>query len=203
MDCYLTQTAAWLPGDAVENDQIDRYLGTIASEELVRDTVLAMNGIKRRHYAQNEHQEATEDIYSMATRAAELCLRKSPDIRISYLTAGTTFAPLTAPGIASIIHDRLSERGHLKHSIEISSHSGICSSSATALVSAIRAVRAGEHAAVLSIGAEHPSDKLKSTVLHPPDDRDEHENIQHSQWFMSVFLRFMLSDGAGAFLLQN
>jgi len=44
---------------------------------------------------------------------------------------------------------------------------------------------------------------LKARVIRPVDDRAQHNNLRNSRWFMSVFLRFMLSDGAGAFLLQD
>lgn len=44
---------------------------------------------------------------------------------------------------------------------------------------------------------------IKSSAIKPVDDRGEHENIRTSRWFMSIFLRFMLSDGAGAMLLED
>ncbi len=53
------------------------------------------------------------------------------------------------------------------------------------------------------MGAEHASEVLKSTAIQPVDDRAEHGNIRNSRWYMSVFLRFMLSDGAGVCLLQD
>jgi|TARA_B110000037_G_scaffold33898_2_gene41015 3-oxoacyl-[acyl-carrier-protein] synthase-3 len=41
-------------------------------------------------------------------------------------------------------------------------------------------------------------------VIVPPENRAEHtESLTKSKWFMSVFLRSMLSDGAGAFLLED
>ena len=71
------------------------------------------------------------------------------------------------------------------------------------MVAAIRAVAAGEHSAAICVGAEHASEVLKASVIQPIDDRTQHADIRQSQWFMSVFLRFMLSDGAGAFLLRD
>ena len=87
--------------------------------------------------------------------------------------------------------------------MEISSHGGICSSAAAALVGAVRAIRSGEHQTALAIGTEHASEVLKSSVIRPIDDRSEHTELRYSKWFMSVFLRFMLSDGAGVFLLES
>lgn len=54
------------------------------------------------------------------------------------------------------------------------------------------------------MGTEHASEILKSSAIRPPQDTEMmRQDLQQSEWFMSVFLRFMLSDGAGACLLQN
>lgn len=108
------------------------------------------------------------------------------------------------PGIASLLHDRLAAKGLVTGGVEISSSSGICSSSAQALVHTARAIRCGDHASALCVGAEQPSAILKSSFIEPPDDRHLHpDNLSGSKWFMSMFLRSMLSDGAGAFLLED
>lgn len=204
MPCYLTSTGIFLPGASVGNDQIGDYLGSLEGEADVAKSVLAMNGIVGRHYAQDHRQRPTHDVYALATEAAKACLAEgTPAAPISFLSAGTTFAPLAGPGIASIVHHRLQDAGLIAHPLEISSHGGICTASAAALVNAIRSVHAGEHAAALCIGAEHSSEVLKSSAIRPIDDRAEHDDLRKSQWFMSVFLRFMLSDGAGAFLLES
>ncbi len=204
MPCYVTQTASYLPGPARGNDEIEHYLGSLDGEAEVRQRVLAMNGITSRHYAQDRDQRPTEDVYEMGRRAVAACLESAaPDVPVTHIAAGTTFAPLAAPGYASILHGRLGETGMVTRPTEIASHAGICSSAAAALVNAVRTIERGEHRASLVVGAEHASEVLKSSSIRPVDDRAEHENVRNSRWFMSVFLRFMLSDGAGAFLLQD
>jgi 3-oxoacyl-[acyl-carrier-protein] synthase-3 len=204
MNCFLTATGAFLPGDPVDNDRITDFLGSLDGEAEVARSVLAMNGIVRRHYAQDERQSPTHDVYDLATRAARDCLAETvPAAPLTFLSAGTTYAPLAGPGIASLVHHRLQVAGLICQPVEISSHAGICTASAAALVAAVRAIHSGEHAAALSIGAEHASEVLKSSVIRPIDDRAEHTDLRDSQWFMAVFLRFMLSDGAGACLLES
>jgi 3-oxoacyl-[acyl-carrier-protein] synthase-3 len=71
-------------------------------------------------------------------------------------------------------------------------------------VNAARAVKSGDADAAICVGVEQSSVALKSKAFRPTYDipailRD----IKRSKWFMSVFLRFMLSDGAGAFLLEQ
>lgn len=208
MQCFITQTGSFLPGPAVSNDEIEQYLGSLAGEEEVKKTVLRMNGIVNRHYAQDRNQQPTHDVYQLACEAVENCLATrgshGPAAKpISMLTGGTTYAPLGGPGLCSLLHDQLCQKNLLDHPVEIGSHSGICTSAAAAMVSAMRAVDAGEHQSAICVGSEHPSSALKAEAIRPVDDRDQHTDLRRSQWFMSVFLRFMLSDGAGAFLLED
>lgn len=199
--CYLTRTGAYLPGPRIANDQIARYLGAIDDEKEIKDSVLRMNGIVGRHYAQDCNQQATDDVYGLGVKAVRAL--NDHTRHVTFLSVGTTYAPLSGPGIATMLHKRLKDEGDLNHPIEVSSHGGICTASAAAMVSAIRAVQTGEHDSAISVGCEHASEVLKSTAIDPIDDRDQHSNIRRSQWFMCMFLRFMLSDGSGAFLLQR
>jgi 3-oxoacyl-[acyl-carrier-protein] synthase-3 len=205
MNCFITQTGSFLPGSPVSNADIDLHLGTLEGESEVKKTVLRMNGITSRHYAQDIQQQPTFDVYQLACRAIQDCFAKRGDIAnpVSLLAAGTTYAPLGGPGLASILHAQLQDHQLLTQPVESLSHGGICTSAAAAMVSAIRSVASGEHDSAICVGAEHPSSALKASAIKPVDDRDQHSELRKSQWFMSVFLRFMLSDGAGAFLLES
>jgi len=205
MNCFITSTGSFLPGSPVSNDQIERHMGRLVGEEEVKHMMLRMNGIVSRHYAQDANQQPTHDVYELACEATRNCVAKRAEAAksISMLSSGTTYAPLSGPGLSSILHARLQAKELLSQSVEVSSHGGICTSSAAAMVSSIRAVAAGEHEAALCVGTEHPSRILKADAIQPIDDRDRSTDLRRSQWFMSVFLRFMLSDGAGAFLVER
>ncbi len=202
MKCYITRTGSFLPGEPVDNASLPLYLGDLEGEESIRKKILRMNGIKLRYYALDHAQNPTHDVYELAALAAERCLGAAK-IAISYLSAGSTNTPWVAPGISSHLHARLAQRGLVSGPVEINSNSGICTSSSQALINASRAVQSGDHRVALCVGVDQPSDILKSSVIQPPDDRDHPQGIAQSKWFMSVFLRSMLSDGAGAFLLQD
>jgi 3-oxoacyl-[acyl-carrier-protein] synthase-3 len=203
MNCYLTGTGSFLPGEAVANAAIPDFMGELDGEALVRRKILRMNGIKNRHYALDRDQHATHDVYEMAALAARDCLGGKAGA-FTYLSAGSTNTPLVGPGISSLLHSRLADHGLISDAVEINSNSGICTSSAQALVNACRAVSSGDHREALCLGVEQPSAILKSSVIQPPDDRDRHAgDLTASKWFMSVFLRSMLSDGAGAALVQD
>lgn len=204
-DCYITSTGSYLPGDPVDNESIAHYLGQVIGEGRVRRKILNVNGIQTRHYALDKKQNATHSLYELAAEAVRNCLpgdRKS--LHVDYLSAGTTHAPLLAPGLSSLVHDQLHRDAVIHHSLEINSNAGICSSGAQAIVNAARAVKAGDAQAAVCVGVEQSSVGLKSKAFRTTYDiptilRD----VRSSKWFMSVFLRFMLSDGAGAFLLEG
>ena len=205
MKCFITRTGSFLPGKPIDNCSIQRFIGTIEGEEEVKTSVLKMNGIKQRFYALDENQNATHDVYELASLAVADCLKdaiiKHP---ISYLSAGTTYAPYSGPGLSSILHGRLSESGLLKCPVEISSNSGICTSASTAMANACRAIKTGDHKSAICVGTEQATHALKSSTIDLVHDTEVMQsNLKKSKWFMSVFLRFMLSDGAGAFLLQS
>lgn len=203
-NCYITSTGSYLPGKAVQNKDIYRYLGSVMGEGRVRNKILAVNGIESRHYALDTRQKPTHTIYELASRAVKDCLLNRPASNIDYLSAGTTYAPILAPGLASLLHDQLSKDQVIGHSVEINSNSGICSSGAQAIVNAARAVKAGESQGAICVGVEQSSIGLRSKAFHTVYDLPTiFRNVRKSKWFMSVFLRFMLSDGAGAFLIQG
>src|SRR5215211_1938917 len=204
-ECYITSTGSYLPGDPVENKNINQYLGRVLGESGVQSNILAVNGIQTRHYALDKRQNATHSIYELAAEAVKDCLSQDRNSsRIDYLSAGTTHAPILAPGLSSLLHDQLSKENVISHPLEINSNSGICSSGAQALVNASRAVKSGEARAAICVGVEHSSVGLRSKAFHTTYDLPAIlRDVRTSKWFMSVFLRFMLSDGAGAFLLEG
>jgi 3-oxoacyl-[acyl-carrier-protein] synthase-3 len=205
MNVFITRTGAFLPGEPVDNASIPAYLGTLLGEAKIRERVLRANGIEQRHYALDRRQNATHDVYEITALAVGSCLG-SHDLEapISYLAAGSTHTPFNGPGLSSILHGELRTRGLLDHALEINSNAGICTSGAQALVNACRAVRGGDHRHALSVGVEQPSAVLKSKAMKPTYDLPQMlRDVRRSKWFMSIFLRFMLSDGAGAFLVQD
>lgn len=202
--CYITSTGSFLPGEPVDNESIGQVLGTVLGEGRVRSKILTVNGIRTRHYALDKKQNATHSIYELAAGAVKDCLSQDrPAPRVDYLSAGTTYAAILAPGLSSLLHDQLSKDKVIDHSLEINSNSGICSSGAQALVNAVRAVKSGEAQAAVSVGVEQSSIGLRSKAFRTVYDLPAIlKDVRSSKWFMSVFLRFMLSDGAGAFLLE-
>lgn len=200
---YITSTGSFLPNAAVDNQNISQYIGKVLGENRVREKILKANGIESRHYALDKNQAETHNLYQIASEAVKNCLLDKNPLQLDYLSAGTTHAPLLAPGISSILHDQLTKDKLVNHTLEINSNSGICSSGAQAIVNAARAVKSGDAKSAVCVGVEHSSTGLKSKAFRTTYDIPTIlKDVRASKWFMSVFLRFMLSDGAGAFLIE-
>ncbi|MGL4610535.1 MAG: 3-oxoacyl-[acyl-carrier-protein] synthase III C-terminal domain-containing protein [Trueperaceae bacterium] len=202
LEAYITRTGSFLPGEPIDNENLARYLGKVLGESRIKDKILKVNGIKTRHYALDSSQNVTHSSYELAAQAVKDCL-KEQIVTLDYLSAGSTHTPLLAPGLSSLLHDELTKHKLVAGPLEINSNSGICSSGAQALVNATRAIKAGDAKAAVSVGVEQPSANFRSKVFRPPYDVFTMlKDIRSSKWFMSTFLRFMLSDGAGACLLE-
>ncbi|GAB4055281.1 3-oxoacyl-[acyl-carrier-protein] synthase III C-terminal domain-containing protein [Catellatospora paridis] len=185
---YLTGFGAYLPGEPLDAEQIALRLGAGARGAGLRARVLAANGIRTRHYALDEHGAVTMLNEELAAAAVQEALkdRDLPLESVGMLAAGTTQGDLLVPGFGSMVHGRLGGPP-----MEVLSAGGVCASSMAALSAAARAVRLGEHDAAVVVGSELVSRSLRQS-------RYEGER----SGFDAEFLRWTLSDGAGAVVLE-
>ena len=163
-----------------------------------RSIVLRNNGIKRRYYA-FRNGKSTHSHTNMAAEAVKsLFDEQLPISKLELLTAGTTSPEQLLPSHAAMIHGALGI-----HPVELISATGACCSSVQAMKYAYMAIGSGMTDIAASVGSE----KL-STWMHASRFQPEADNLQHLEKdpfiaFEKDFLRWMLSDGAGAALLQN
>lgn len=197
MSAYITATASFLPGNPVPNDEIEDYLGTLgpATSDL-RDLTLQNCGIKTRHYAIDKNQKTIISNAAMAASAVRLAAKRAclgPN-DVELLTAATTGPDMLAPGHASMVHGELGYGP-----MEISTAAGICSSGMMALKNAYLQVAIGEKRNAISVASELPSRIFKSTRY------DEMGLLVQGGPLPleAAFLRYMLSDGAGAAVIEN
>jgi len=198
MSVYITSTGRFLPGPAISTEQVENVLGAVHGKpSLLRVQIQKANNIQTRHYAIDEQQQTTHSNTEMATNAAEQCLDRAFIARdkVGMLAVASTQGDLPAPGMASMVQAELGLA-----EIEILTTHGICSSSIMALKAAWNSLRLEEHEAALVVSSELASRLLK---------KQRYEAATNSTFaekridFNTEFLRWMLSDGAGALLLQN
>jgi 3-oxoacyl-[acyl-carrier-protein] synthase III len=198
---YVTQTASFLPNAPVDNDNMERVLGQPgARPSRARRTVLRSNGIKTRHYAIDpETLKPTHSNASLAAEAVRMLAGGFDLAQAGVLACGTSIPDQIVPGHGVMVH------GELKlPACEVVSTSGVCISGAAALKYAYFCVASGMHANAISTGSE-----LSSAVFGAKNYASEVEakvnalEANPELAFEKDFLRWMLSDGAGAMLLQN
>ncbi|MET0828231.1 MAG: 3-oxoacyl-[acyl-carrier-protein] synthase III C-terminal domain-containing protein [Microbacterium sp.] len=186
---YLTGFGRYLPGDPVDNDGIAARLGgDDAVTERIRRRVLEANGIRQRHYALDETGEPTELNEELAVKALRAALEDrgigAADLRM--LACATTMGDVLVPGFASMVHGRLGGGP-----LQLLSASGVCASSLAALDAAASKIRLGDHPCAAVVGSELSSRSLRQRRF---------DGIRAGM--DSHFLRWMLSDGAGAVVLE-
>lgn len=196
-DVYITSLGKFLPGPPVGNDEMEEYLGRIHGRpSRLRRRILQQNGITRRHYALDREQRSTHRNSEMAAAAARDALERGGmrASEVQLLAAATTVPDLVAPGFASMVHGELAGGR-----CEIASLHGICASGMMALKSVFSQIRSGEKSNGLACASEFASRRLKAGVY------EGEENVRAGKPlpFSAEFLRWMLSDGAGAALLRD
>jgi len=205
MDAYITAVSKFLPGKPVSNKDIDRYLGSVDRiSSRTRQIILANNGITHRHYAID--LASGQASHSNAQLAAEAVRRLTPHTtlppeQIQCLSCGTSSPDQLMPGHASMVQGEL-EIGPC----EVISTAGVCLTGITALKYGAMSVALQESDNAVATGSELASSFLRSEFFqamggHSEDPTGGKKHPAFS--FEEQFLRWMLSDGAGAILIER
>lgn len=192
MSVYITSTGYHLPGPAINNEQIEPLLGYVHGKaSRLKKRILQSNGIKTRHYAIDSDHNTTISNAEMAAKAGADCLAQSylDKHQLGLLCAATSQGDLVLPGFASMVQAELA-----LSDVEIHSSHGICSSSLMALKNAYLQLLAGEHESAMVVASELTSRLFKASRYEAADAQLD---------FNAEFLRWMLSDGAGALMLER
>lgn len=197
-DVYLTRTASYLPFEPVGNEEVESVLGLIGGKpSRSRRIVLRSNGITSRHYALD--RATGRPAMSNARLTAEAVRALGDTGPVDLLATGTSLPDQLLPGHASMVHGEL---GWPR--LETVSCGGVCLSGISALKHAWLAVRAGTAERAVATGSELVSPLLRAEHFAPEFDEKLAQLERNPEIaFEKEFLRWMLSDGAGAMLLEN
>lgn len=198
---FITAVGAFLPGEPVSNADLETTLGLVngkASRSM--GPVLRSNGITSRHYAID--RETGLPSYSSAAMAAEAVRQLASDAfaldDIDCLASGTSLPEQILPNIGSMVHAELALKP-----IEVMATSGVCLSGVAAMKYAMMGVKAGEFQHAVATASERASGALRGRFFNSDTDANPSEFVKRpSLAFEKDFLRFMLSDGAGAVLIE-
>ncbi|MCG6658462.1 beta-ketoacyl-ACP synthase III [Halomonas campisalis] len=192
MSVYITSTGHHLPGAPVDNERIEEVLGQVHGRpSRLKRRILKSNGIRTRHYAIDAEHRTTVSNGEMAALAGRDCLARGylAPSRIDMLSVATSQGDLVLPGFGSMVQADLDLAD-----VELHTSHGICSSSLMALKAAYTALKAEEHDSALVIASELASRLFKASRYAAAGGGLD---------FDAEFLRWMLSDGAGALLLER
>lgn len=196
-EVFITRTGAFLPFAPVGNEEMEDILGRVGGKpSRVRGVVLRNNGIRSRHYAIDRATGEPAMTNAQLTAAA---IRAMGDIgKVDCLATGTSLPDQLMPGHAVMVHGEL---GWPR--LEVVSCAGICLAGTAALKHAWLTVRAGDAQRAVATGSELASPILMARNFEAEVDlRLQALEARPEIAFEKDFLRWMLSDGAGAMLLE-
>ncbi|ALM84533.1 StlD/DarB family beta-ketosynthase [Bordetella sp. N] len=187
---YLESAGYFMPGSPVSNEEMDRYIAPLNRiSGRIKQRILAENGIKQRYYAIDADGGTTLTNAQLAAGAIRDCLRRNdiPLDELTLLASGSSGGDTLMPGFANMIQGELAAPP-----MEALSLHGICAAGVAAIQAAAQAVELGGHASALAVASEMPSRLFK---------RSRYAAQGYDADFDAHFLRWMLSDGAGAVVL--
>jgi 3-oxoacyl-[acyl-carrier-protein] synthase III len=201
-EVYITRTTSFFPNDPVSNDEMEEYLGYInKNPSKSKRIVLRNNGIKRRYYALTKEGKITHSNAKMTSLAVRALFKNDPDLLKSteLLVCGTSSPDQLMPSHAVMVHGELPETG----SIEVVSPAGVCCAGMHALKYAYMSIKTGDVKQAIATGSERFSSLLRSDNFE--DEIQKLVQLEENPYigFEKEFLRWMLSDGASAFLLSD
>ena len=199
---YIINTSIFMPNEPVSCDDMELYLGYINGKpSKSKKIVLRNNGIKTRYYALTKEGKATHTNAQMTALAVRALFdNKAARLReIELLSCGTSSPDQMMPSHGVMVHGWLPEA----KSVEVVSPAGVCCAGMHAFKYAYMAVRTGDIHHAVATGSERFSASLVSNVFEEEAQKLKALNENPFIAFDKEFLRWMLSDGAAAFLLAD
>jgi len=201
-EVYINSTSAYFPNDPVQNDDMELYLGFIDGKpSKSKPIVLRNNGIKNRYYALTKGGKPTHTNAQMTALAVKALFKDDPDKlkQIKLLSCGTSSPDQIMPSHGVMTHGWLPEA----EAIEVVSPAGVCCAGMHAIKYAYMAIKTGDVKLAVATGSERFSGLLVADVFEEEAKKLKELTDNPYIAFQKDFLRWMLSDGASAFLMSD
>jgi 3-oxoacyl-[acyl-carrier-protein] synthase-3 len=201
MAAYITGLGVCLPNDPITNDRIESVLGAVnGHSHRIKDMILSRNGITARHYAidaaTGRQTHTTAQLTAEAIHTlAENCGLDLDEIEL--LACGTSIPDQLIPSHASMVHGLVG-----CPPCEVVSMSGVCCASMSALKYGYASVLSGDSRKAVITGTEVVSPILLAKYFRSTRWTAQDVEKKPHLAFDQEFLRWMLSDGAGAVLIE-
>src|SRR6201995_1872449 len=195
-EAFITGTGAFLPGEPVTNDRMEDFIGRVGGRKSsAGKRALRWNGIDTRHYALTPAGEPLHSNASMCAAAVMTALEDAGLGResLQFLATATTQGDLLVPGHGSAVHGELGGSA-----LELASFQSVCVSSLMAAKAAWQAVRTGEAQCAAAVASEFSSRWFRPSFYEGTGLIDSKGRLAME----ADFLRWTLSDGAGAVVIE-
>jgi 3-oxoacyl-[acyl-carrier-protein] synthase-3 len=198
-DVHITRVAKYLPNHPVSNDEMEDILGLVDGQpSRTRKIVLRQNGIKTRYYAINKQGQITHNNAQLTAEAIKGLIDEQFTLQdVELICCGTTGPDQLVPSHASMVHGVLKNRV-----LEINSPAGVCCSGMQAFKYGYLSVKAGNTSNAVCTGSETSSFTMLAHKFANGHGSAAQDKAQVAT-FERDFLRWMMSDGAGAVLMEN
>ena len=199
-DAYIVETSAFLPNAPVDNARMESVLGMVGDvPSRVRNMILRSNGIRQRHYAIDPvTRQPTHSVAELAAEAVQqLFARGIAPQDVGSLACATSYPDQLMPGHGVMVHGLLPGLP----ACEVLSHAGVCVAGMASMKHAWLAVRSGDQQLAIACAAEAASAVMRKEAFQPEIDHRALHAARPDIAFEKDFLRWMLSDGAGAVCL--
>ena len=199
-EVYITKSGKYLPNNPISNDEMENYLGLINDlTSKARRIILRNNKIVSRYYAIDKFGNSTHNNAQLTESAINELFDDSFTANdMELLSCGTSTPDILLPSHAAMVHGLLKNK-----TVELNSSTGVCCAGMNSLKFGFLSVKSGNTKNAVCTGSEKVSTWMKSEKY-----KQEVVNLikleeQPIVAFKKDFLRWMLSDGAGALLLEN
>ncbi|MDR2913296.1 MAG: beta-ketoacyl-ACP synthase III [Tannerella sp.] len=198
---YINRFSAFFPNEPVGNDEMEQYIGLVNEKSLLaKRLVLGKNGIKSRYYALNKSGEVTHTNVRMAANAVNGLMDEQLTLdKIDLLACGTASPEQVMPSHGVMVHGELNGSRHT----EVVSFAGSCCTGMQALKYAYFSTLTGDSENAVCVASERLSAWMMARYFEKESELINQLSQRPILVFEKEFLRWMLSDGSVALLLQN
>lgn len=200
-DVFITKVERYLPNKPVSNDEMESFLGYVGgNESKSRRLILRNNGIKTRYYALDKDGNITHTNAKLAALAVNKLIEGKIDFKnVDLLTTGTSSPDSLQPSHSLMVHGEIGT----DHNLETMSAHGTCNAGMLSMKYAYMSVLAGQAKNAVNVASETFSSWMSAQNFQTEIDRRKEIEANPYIAFEKDFLRWMLSDGAVAALIQN
>ncbi|MDR2148584.1 MAG: beta-ketoacyl-ACP synthase III [Tannerella sp.] len=198
---YITKAAVFFPNEPVSNENMEQYLGMIGGKPSpARRIVLGKNGIKNRYYALDREGNVTHTNVQIAANAIRNLFDEKISLNdIDMIACGTSSPEQLLPSHGVMVRGELGGRRNM----EAASFAGSCCTGIQAMRYGYMSILTGSARNAVCCGSERMSAWMTARYFEKETELFSQIEKRPMLAFEKEFLRWMLSDGGAALLLQN